>query len=342
MKSVLETQIPKTDLISTDLRKEWTNIPSLKTYNVSVLGKETNIQAILYNDKFVNFMSKWYHVLPNEEVIETADLIADQLEFKKFVPTKYHKDSWFTSDKGHVIGNPDKTQITATYTFGNKVDVTGRGDFVEYGVAVRNSIDGKGGAFSVSPFTIRQACDNLAFHLAFDQTLHSGLKEAKIGQGYYKSLVKLQESEVLKKQLGDIQEARKTWQETKFKKSHFAGLDLKYVTNAVLTVKEQAESILQKYKEMVSLKITQAQIESLKNKLPVTVTKYADTQVKDSVISYNSKKKELKVDKDATVWQVFNNYTEALSYGQKRNYTTTLETYKILDQILVAPVQVKG
>lgn len=332
-----ENQIPVSGLVTTTPRKNWSDY-KLETHNVFVNGSETNVQAIVYNSKFVNFLSKWYHVLPNEEVIKTADLVAEQLNFKKFSPTKYHKDSWFKSEKNHVISNPDKTQISATYLFSDSVDVTGRGDKVQLGFSVRNAIDGKGGAFSVSPFTHRAVCDNLAFHLAYDKSLHSGL-EAQLGSGYYHDLVKLEQSDVLKKQLEDIQKARESFGK-KVWKAHFKGLDIGYVTNAILTVKQQAEHVFEQYRKAVDLKIAQAQLESLKARLPVGVHKYASEEVKDSVITYDAKKKTLVADRDATTWQVFNNYTEALSYGQKRNYTTTLENYRDVDKILISPIEV--
>ncbi len=325
--------VPTLDKLT--LKDEWSHIPNLKTYLVwqknEMTGKfeKTNYQQIRYNGRFVNYMSTLYKVLPNEDVLRTADMVAKRLDYKKATPiVKSQNTNGWCKPAGHVISNPEKTQMIAHYQIGKPVDLTGGGDKWELWLAVANNIDGKGGAFKVMPVTKRLSCDNVAYHILDTQVLHKG-NEKPQGAWFNKDSTKLEQTESLKEAWKMIDDAKKNFQRVSYKKPHFQTLTLEYVTHAILTVVEQGEELLTRLREMYQLKLQQLEAEKIVKQLPKSITTdliWLDIDKKSGEVTFKEGTSQM---------TAFNDITNRLTFGQKRSWSGTLHAYKKLDEILV-------
>lgn len=304
----------------------------------------TNYQRIQYNGRFVNYMSTMYHVLPNEDVLKTADLVASVIEAKQQAPKiKFHNPRFgWCKPAGHVINNPEETVMLAHYTIGDPVDITGAKDFVEFGFVVGNAIDGKGGAFKVMPYTYREVCDNVAYHVTNTATLHTGVSAPKlenvqrsftykIGSMSAADKTVLKQDPELEKCIEIVKNAKKSFNEVNFKKAHFSTLDLEYVTNSILTVVEKGKQLQKAYRDMYNTKVTLKDAQKLFDKLPKAIM---TGEKVSNWLEWDKKDSKLTLKKDVTHWKVFNDITNELTFGQ-RGFKGTMEAYAKLDEILV-------
>ncbi len=347
-----QTVFVKDTLEKLEPLKSWDNY-DLHTFRVwqkdlkSKTFEPTNYQRIQYNGRFVNYMSTMYNVLPNEDVLKTADLVASVIDAKHSVPKQPKKFTAQTGNwckpKGHVLSNPEETTMIAHYTIGDPIDVTGAKDMVEFGFGVGNSIDGKGGAFKVFPYTYRTVCDNVAYHIASSATLHTGVSAPQL-ENTKKSFsfnihsvsaadkVKLGNDPELEKCIDIVKNAKKEFNQVNFKKAHFNTLNLEYVTNSILSVVEQGKVLQKAYRDMYNTKVTLKNAQKLFDKIPKSIM----TGEKVSAwLDYDKKDQKLTLKKDVTEWKAFNDITNELTFGQ-RGFKPTLEAYSKLDEILVA------
>ena len=325
------------------LREEWPKY-KLATYDEwqknEVTGEfeKTNYISIRYNGRFVNHMTKLYKVLPNEDVIRTADLVAKRLKFDQFQPKPKNHNVKFGWCKvaGNVIENPERTQIIAHYNMGEKFDVTGAGDYVQPKFAIKNAIDGKGGSFSVMPCSFRGTCNNIAYHMIDLKKLHSGLAKPKLGAWLNEAAIEVTKTPELKKAWEEIDHAKANFQRVGAKKPHFQTLTLEYVTHSILTVVEAGEELMQKYKIMYKEKVSQKICDELVKALPKSISNNL------TWLEIDKKTKKVSLKKSVNKWQAFNDVTNKLTFGGKRNFNSTIESYKKLDEILVQPIIVKS
>ena len=345
-----ETVFVKETLEKLEPLKSW-NEYNLNTYRVwqkdqnSKTFEPTNYQRIEYNGRFVNYMSLMYNVLPNEDVLKTADLVASVIDAKHSVPKQpktTQKNNW-CKPKGHVLSNPEETTMIAHYTIGDPIDITGAKDYVEFGFGVGNAIDGKGGAFKVFPYTYRAVCDNVAYHVANAATLHTGvsvpqLENTKKSFSFNIHSVSAADKTLLKKDpelekcIEIVKNAKKEFNQVNFKKAHFSTLNLEYVTNSILTVVEQGKQLQKAYRDMYNTKVTLKNAQKLFDKIPKSIM--TGTKV-SQWLDYDKKDSKLTIKKDVTEWKAFNDITNELTFGN-RGFKSTIEAYQKLDEILVA------
>lgn len=342
-----QTVFVKDTLEKLEPLKSW-NEYDLHTFRVwqkdlkSKKFEPTNYQRIQYNGRFVNYMSTMYNVLPNEDVLKTADLVADVIDAKKQAPkVKFHNPRFgWCKPAGHVINNPEETVMLAHYTIGDPIDVTGAKDFVEFGFVVGNAIDGKGGAFKVMPYTYREVCDNVAYHITNAATLHTGVSAPALqnvkrsftyNAGHAPDAKILKANPELQKCIDIVKNAKREFNQVSFKKAHFSTLDLEYVTQSILTVVEHGKVLQKAYRDMYNTKVTIKNAMKLFDKLPKSIM----TGEKVSQwLDWDKKEQKLTLKKDVTEWKAFNDITNALTFGE-RGFKPTLEAYAKLDEILV-------
>jgi len=343
----------KQDLISLTLRKEWKDY-GLRASDISVNGVKLNHYVLTQNGKFVNMFSNLYHVLPNQDVIEIADRVAKKQGADFLSPltdrgvSRRQRRRWFNTgtfgaEHSNVWSDALGTRMIANYVFPEKQDITGAGDFVQFGFSCRNGID-KMTAFSVSPMTVRMACDNVMFHLATVET-HSESREASWETGRKEIVDK---TEVLIAQKAKIDMAKVDFSHTGTRKLHFKGLTLDFVDEAIKRIQTSHKSLLKRYREMVDLKLAHVQALALYKQMPQVVLKdlpylqgiYGKANgrtilEKVNILERKDPKDKLAPKQHPFVWDVFNDITNSLTFAERRAFNRNLESYRHLDKILV-------
>lgn len=320
-KVVHELERLKANSFATETRREWNEDGYGNLKEKIILnrdGSHTNQLAIEKFGRVVNVMTTQYWVVPNFDVIKQVEPILTKKEInaKRFAPNKSEKTYRWANGVGHKSFNVEQTEMAATYMFGDKFDITGHGDFVETGFSIRNSESGKA-AFSISPFTYRNSCDNRMYHLASEKILGAGV------------LLSIVPDEALLKQRQRIADVRQEYSEVLrgFKKSHTKSLKLDLIEKAIIAVKLGAEQVINRYKEMYDMKLLKAQAEAISKRIPTFVTKQLDWLKVE-------KDGEIKFEKDLTQWEAFNDLTRILTHDG-RNFAPTLNQFRRVDEILV-------
>lgn len=302
------------NLLQTSSRDEFPEY-GIKTENVFFNNIPTKYQAITKHGKFVTIMTKSYYVMPNGQIKKTMENILPKVGAKPYVPanTKY---GWHESgDKDGAIYNSSlQTQMTLSYLFPEKFDITGAGDFVETGFSVINSEDGTFG-LTVSPFVLRNSCDNRMFHLAHEKIV--GYETGKT----------VQRNDLLVQGQQNVTLARAELDTLSLSRRHSKSLNLDYIVDVVANIKTFSQKVIDRYQQMYQLKVNQATAEALAKAMPKRVLddcKWIDVAAKTGKVTV----------KDVTQWDAFNDITKSLTYG-KSVLSATLSTYKQLDRILV-------
>jgi hypothetical protein len=312
----------RTSSYGTETRREWNDDGYGNLKEKIILnpdGSHTNQLAIEKYNRVVNFMTTSYWVVPNFDILRVVTPILEKsgIGAKPFTPS--NEDSsfrWMNSNRNTGY-DPNGTEMVSSYVFGEKFDITGNKDFVQCGFTIRNSESGKG-AFSISPFTHRNSCDNRMYHLASERVLGAGV------------LVQLAPDEAMCIQKDRIMAEKERFGEIirGFKKSHTKTINLKLIERAILTVKLGGEQVINRYKEMYQMKILKAQAEAIAKKMPQFITKNLDwltIKEKTGEVSYKS---------DTSQWDAFNDLTRLLTHEGK-NFIPTLNQFKKVDEILV-------
>lgn len=327
-------------------RKQWKEYGILSK-DLWVNGESTDQQVITYKNKYVTVASNLYRILPNEDVIKIGDKVAKLQKASFWTPEHIGgrgSRNWFRNDMfgTHVMTNPKGTQMVANYMFPEKVDVTGGKDFVQFGFMLRNGIDKKT-AFTVSPMTVRMACDNIMYHVASSRLL-KGLEER---EGAYQGLEKLESNPVLQKQHKKITQAKAEFNTLGVRKLHFRTLTLDFVQEAVERIKAGSDLILKRYQQMVDMKMSQKQAELLAKNLPKALLKdipyvhvdHDDIQNVDRVSILERPNETTGKLEEPTQWNVFNDVTNSLTFAQRRAFNANLGAYHVLDRVIVQTVR---
>lgn len=144
---------------------------ALELVPIKIDGDDTGKRAIMRNGEFLEVCSDRYKLLPNEEVVDVANEVADELGA---VPFHEFDGDWYIQLDDHVIQDEEGRRVHALYAWDDPVDIDGSGDTVQLGFAVHNSIDTSLG-FNVGLFTFRHACQNMVWMgvngqgMSFDQ-----------------------------------------------------------------------------------------------------------------------------------------------------------------------------
>ena len=343
----------KKDSISLTLRKEWKDY-GLCASDIVINGTKLNHYVLTQNGQFVNMFSNLYHVLPNQDVIKIADRVAKKQGADFLSPlsergvSRRQRRRWFSTntfgaEHSNVWSDALGTRMIANYVFPEKQDITGAGDFVQFGFSCRNGID-KMTAFSVSPMTVRMACDNVMFHLASTET-HSESRVPSWEAGRKEIVDK---TEVLIAQKAKIDASKIDFSQTGTRKLHFKGLTLEFVDEAIKRIQNSHKSLLKRYREMVDLKLAHVQAQELFKQMPQVVLKdlpylqgvYGKANGRTILEKVNILERKDPKDKTAKpahplLWDVFNDITNSLTFAERRAFNRNLESYRHLDRILV-------
>lgn len=319
----METELERlrTNSYGTQVRREW-NEAGYGDLKEKILlnpdGSRTNQLAIEKHGRVVNVMTQAYFVVPNFQVQEIIDKLLDHkaIGAKKFQPSKKKHAKWLQTEVSNMFTDVTDTEMVSSYVFPEIFDITGKGDHVQCGFNVRNSESGSC-AFSISPFTHRDSCDNRMFHLANEKILGYGVT------------ISVGVDDVLKEAKKKIQQAKQDYSEIirGFKKPHTKSLKVDLIENALISVRLGAQNVINRYKEMYDLKIRKVQAEQLAKRMPKFV-------LDDLSWLKVNKKNEVTFDKDVTEWDAFNDITKLLTH-EGRSFRPTLNQYRHLDKILV-------
>ena len=331
--------------IELEHRKAWDDY-GLLAENVKVNGTDTGRFILTQQGKFVQIFSDLYHVLPNQDVLKIADRVAKRNKCSTYTPIEraLGKYSWaksgvFGDSHPNALTNSDGTRMVANYIFPEKVDVTGDKDFVQFGFGVRNGID-KMTAFSCYGMSVRMICDNIMLHLAGIHTHREGMETGWNGQ----STVRATDEIMLQK--SKVQQAKSEFSKG-IRKLHFKGLTEEFVENGLNSIKEQHYVVLKRYREMVDLKLAQVQADELVKRMPKSVRQtipylqgiYEKVGGKNVLTKVNIlDRKDPKGKEKPThpkLWDVFNDFTNSLTFAERRQFSSNLGSYEHLDKILV-------
>ena len=337
----------KGSLVTLSLRKEWKPY-GLLAEDISINGKQLNHYVLTQKGEFVQMFSNLYHILPNQDVINLADKVAKRNGADFYSPLseagtsrrqrkRWFSNSTFGAEHSNVLSNVEGTRMVANYVFPEKQDMTGAGDFVQFGFGVRNGID-KMTAFSVHACSVRMVCDNIMLHLANVETHR---------EGFYGGLKKLDETHELASQREKVVQAKQSFKKSGVRKLHFRGLTQEFVEEAMEHIHDQADLVTKRYKEMVDLKLATVQAEELFKRMPKAVTDdipylqgiYEKKDGRKLLVKVNILDRKDPSGKEKPthplLWDVFNDITNTLTYSRKRSWNTSLDSFKHLDRILV-------
>lgn len=115
---------------------------------------DTGRRIVRYNGDYIADVSDNFKILPNEEVVQAANVIADDLGASPF--HEFDGD-WYIQLDDHVYQDAERKRVHAIYAW-DQGEIGG--DDMEYGFVVHNSIDGSM-ALRVGVFTFRHACANM-------------------------------------------------------------------------------------------------------------------------------------------------------------------------------------
>jgi len=130
---------------------EWLNYGLTENY-IKLNGEDTGYKAILRDEEMVAIVRKGYRLWPNEEALKLADKAAKLVGLEQFqvsMPGARGED--------HILYDERRHKMKAIYVLTNEVDI--KGDGVNVGVSVHNSIDGTS-SFGCGLFTFRSICSN--------------------------------------------------------------------------------------------------------------------------------------------------------------------------------------
>ncbi len=126
-------------------------------------GDDTGRRFIRQNGNYIADVTDSYQLLPNEQVVEAANDVAQELGAEPF---HQFDGDWFIQLDDHVYQDPERRRVHALYAWESG---TVGGDSMEYGFAVHNSIDGSLG-FNVALFSFRHACANMV-HIGVNNSM---------------------------------------------------------------------------------------------------------------------------------------------------------------------------
>lgn len=291
--------------------KSWPEY-GIESKKFSVNGKDTGLQAIYRQGKFVKMLTQSYEILPNEDVIKITDNIASKisLDGQHAKPMKVDKHDWYKSTADHMVTNPEGTQACMMYLFPKSYDVGGKD--INIGFVARNSIDGKW-AFSASVLSYRTFCSNMMMHISRSSFL--GIGTAKYGG--IKNTQKLEDMNTLSVQALSSVSKRHTKSLTEN--------DLDNVKVSIESVIKAGIKTIEKYRDLTKLKVNQDIANAIMNKMPKSVTNDIDWLDID-------KNNKITFDKKTTQWKAFNDLTENLTH-KSTNFRKTLTCMQRTDSI---------
>jgi len=124
-----------------------------------IAWEDTGRRLVRRNGAFVSDVSSRFKLLPNERVVSAANRAARNLGAVPFHEFGDGDDDWYIRLDKHVFQDPQRHRVHALYAWDDPVDIGG-GDTVQFGFAVHNSIDGSL-SFEVGLFSFRHACANM-------------------------------------------------------------------------------------------------------------------------------------------------------------------------------------
>lgn len=335
-------------------RQSWDGY-NLHTNNVFFQGADTGMQAIVYKGNFVAFRSRHYHVFPHEDIFVTLDPVMAALNGEPLTE-KINVESRLSM----VYGNNKRITVEADWKkeggkkiiYGTKVrsefifkdekfDVTGDGDFVQFGATIGNDISGQGSLY-ISPYSWRQTCKNGMMHLS---------SVVEISEKIIKDLMLKKENLAdvagISAQIESIMESSKSFDELarKIKKermSHVTKIPVEWISNRVHLLKESAKLFRERYREMTEMIVSQEQAELIAKNMPKRLTETLDwmevkeeeTDVKTANGMQKAMQRIVTMKTVPTQWKAFNDITENLTHVE-RAFDSRTKHYRQLDQILV-------
>lgn len=317
-------------------RKSWSQY-NLHTFDVKHGVKSTNYQAIFYQGNFVRFAGKHYYVYPHEDVLAKLDPICSQLGMTKIhaTPRTNFTMVYGQNQKAEVEANFNRegiiaTRISANYTW-DQFD-PGDGKPVQFGATMANTIDGTG-AFSLSPYSLREVCSNGMKHLA---------SVVNISNEFIANMVK-QKSEVIDAQMKRIQTEAIGFDGMvedlkKLRITHNRAMPIEVIAQYLSAIKNNVSSLKLRYREMIDLQTLASQAEQIAKKMPVRLLEKLDWLKVEEIHDKKTDKiigRTAKLAYPISQWNAFNTVTNELSHNKDRAMSSTDYAYAQLDKILV-------
>jgi hypothetical protein len=313
----------KASSYQTETRREWLDSGYGNLKEKIILnpdGSRSNQLAIEKHGRVVNVMTSMYWVVPNRDILEVVKpILSDHTVNATPLKPSNTKFSW-ANRADYIAEDKIGTEMFASFLFEDLTfDITGNNDMVKVGFSVRNSESGKG-AFSISPFTWRNSCDNRMYHLANERIL--GRSGIEILQATPDLVAKKEQIKKAKEQYSEVLRG--------FKKPHTKSIKIDLIKEAIQSVRLGAEQVVNRYKEMYRLKVQKVQAQQIARRMP----KFVLDELSWLEISKKGKILE-SYDKDISQWDALNDITKVLTHKGK-SFAPTMRQFKTIDEILVA------
>ena len=272
-------------------------------------GQPTNFQLIVKDNQPVASFTKGYKVIPNETVAELVDEIAERHGLIRA--------SQMNRDWQYHLSMPDtfygykygvETAMTSVLIDPNEIDLnknTGaESDFLRFGVAIGNSIDGTQSLRAVG-FSFRKVCGNMAMHFKSNamMTLNNAEQIANVGNISTATIAK-----------------------TSF--VHKRSLNIDKFSDAVSRVLDYSGEFFEQLQKMRQQKIRKDQALKIAKAMPKTVCDRLDWLSIDKLGNVNLRT-------EPTQYNAWNDLTDILSHDKKLGYNGKLRYFNSVDTILV-------
>ena len=325
-------------------RKAWPQY-ELETRDVVSRGQQTKYQAIFSKGEFLRFAGNKYFLYPHQDIFNKIDPIMAKYGATSPVRTKrsnmtmvfgQNKKAWVEANRMKRDGSESivASQIRVNYVW-DKFD-PGDNKMVQFGVSWANGIDGDL-AFSITPYSHRQWCDNGMMHLA---------SVSEISQELVGNLVKIK-SDMIDGHIAKLTTESKDFDEAmsglkKLRIIHKKKLPVEVIAQHIKGMKYSIDSLKQRYREMLELQVSAEQAQKLAQRMPTTMTKEFNwlevenvrDKKTDQIIGRTGKLKG-----KPSQWKAFNDITNELSHNTARTFGRTATMYQRLDKILVRSVK---
>lgn len=297
--------------------QEWPEY-GLEMVPVELHGEDTGRRLILREGNFIGDVTNRYKLLPNEEMVQAADAVAEELGA---VPWNEFDGEWFIEMDEHVIMDDEGRRAHALYAWDDPVD-TGDGDTIQMGFAVHNSIDASLG-FHVGLFTFRHACANMVWMGVNGQGM--GFDDREVLQSLSRKHTLGLDVNNLKEQIkavltlaDDVSETYTAWREQFIEPEHVTGL-IERVESGQLAQEDLPEWISGEggVQEILEKAEENEQFESVED----------PEAFRDRLIAAETPD-------DATVWEAYNDVTESVWHSDSTNDSSKTQKFKELHKVL--------
>ena len=291
--------------------------------NGKPMGSVTIVKDVL--NGFYGRVSENYQVVPHPYLQDLVRTVSTELDIDlKMAKGTERMGSWYKEST--IDGSPiskDGRYMCMSYVPTNDVGVDigeiigGRKDTINAGITVRNTLDGTT-SLSISPFTVRQICQNQMHHIMTTVAGWKGNFTGKIAALIkQKALETWEHSAVLQKKFQDQTDFLGKIYKGRFIHTKNIASQEEALAHTVAVQLQFAKDYLHDYEELARTKLLMTKVQGIVDAMPVGLNK----QIKAIDVKRQKVKKGLYenvvtiTDENKTEYDLLNDYTDILTHG---------------------------